>query len=62
MENNSDKKQNIQKASGLLVGGCLFLGMAAGWYFGKMLIGMFAGLGIGLILHGVIVLSNANKN
>lgn len=61
MEVNNNKNENITKAAGLIVGGCLFLGMAAGWYMGRLTIGMFAGLGVGLLLYGVIMLSNANK-
>jgi len=62
MENtNKEAKQAVQKAGGLLFAGCMFLGMAAGWYFGKMTIGIFAGMGLGFILMAVTMLSAANK-
>ena len=62
MENNTNEaKKAAQKAGGLLFTGCMFLGMAAGWYFGRMVIGMFAGMGIGFIMMAVVIVSSANK-
>lgn len=57
-----NRKEDIKKASSLIIGGCLFIGMASGWYFNKLIIGMFAGLGLGLLLYGVITLNETNKN
>ena len=50
-----------KKGGGLLFTGCMFIGMAAGWYFGNLVIGMFAGMGIGFILMAVTLLSDANR-
>ena len=60
---NTDKetKKTAQRVGGLLFVGCMFLGMAAGWYFGTMTIGMFGGMGIGFILMAVVFMSEANK-
>ena len=60
-ENKSESKKAAQKVGGLLFVGCMFLGMAAGWYFGDMKVGMFAGMGIGFIMMAVSVMSEANK-
>lgn len=62
MENDQKKpnKSSI-KAGGLLFTGCLFLGMAGGYYFGNMLVGIFAGMGLGFVLKAVISLSDAQK-
>lgn len=54
-------KQTAQKAGGLLFVGCMFIGMAAGWYFGNMLIGLFGGMGIGFFMMAVVIMSAANK-
>ena len=59
---NNDARSAARKVGGLLFTGCMFIGMAAGWYFdGKMVIGMFAGMGIGFILMAVVIMSAANK-
>ena len=60
-EQNTDKKSSAKKAGGLLFTGCMFVGMAAGWYLGNLTIGMFAGMGIGFIMMAVVVMSNSNK-
>jgi len=52
METNNNEKQgekHNEKVSGLLTGGCLLLGMGVGFFVGKMLAGLFIGLGIGLL-------------
>ena len=64
MENQikpTDKIKESRKAGGLLFTGSMFMGMAAGWYFGNFTIGMFAGMGIGFILMAVVIASNASK-
>ena len=62
MENESNgKKSAAQKAGGLLFVGCLFIGMALGWYFGDIKIGLFGGMGIGFVMMAVVYLSAANK-
>ena len=60
-EQNKDAKSAAQKAGGLLFSGCMFLGMAAGWYFDRMVIGLFAGMGLGFIMMAVVIMSAANK-
>ena len=59
--NNNDKKSAAQKAGGLLFAGCLFIGMAAGWYFSDIKIGLFGGMGIGFVVMAIVVMSAANK-
>ena len=60
-DQNQDKAKASRKAGGLLFVGCMFIGMAAGWYFGAYQIGMFGGMGVGFIMMAVVVMSNANK-
>jgi hypothetical protein len=62
MENNNNEAQKTaRKVGGLLFIGCMFIGMAAGWYFGALNIGMFGGMGIGFIMMAVTWMSAANK-
>ena len=60
-ENSDNKRKEAKKISGLLFSGCMFIGMAIGWYSGHFNLGMFAGMGIGFILMAVVIASNANK-
>ena len=59
--NNEDKSKAGKKIGGLLFTGCMFIGMAAGWYWGNLTIGLFAGMGVGFILMAVVVASNNSK-
>jgi len=59
--NNNDKKSAAQKAGGLLFTGCLMLGMATGWYFGDIKIGLFGGMGVGFVLMAIVIMSAASK-
>lgn len=58
---DKQKKKDAQKTGGLLFTGCMFIGMAIGWYSGAFTIGMFAGMGIGFIMMAVVIASQANK-
>lgn len=60
-DNKEDRKKAIQKTGGLLFVGSMFLGMAAGFYFHRVAMGMFAGMGLGFILMAVTYMSEANK-
>lgn len=60
-DNQKEKVKAARRVGGLLFVGCMFLGMAGGWYFGKMNIGLFAGMGIGFIMMAVVTMSEANK-
>ena len=40
--------------SGVLIGGFTLLGMAAGWFFGDFKIGLFTGIGLGLVLSAFL--------
>jgi len=60
MEQN-DKRKNVSMAAAFLFVGCMFLGMAAGWYLHNMKLGLFGGMGIGFILSAVVYLSQASK-
>ena len=55
------KKKDAQKTGGLLFTGCMFIGMAAGWYFGHFTICMFTGMGLGFIMMAVVTASQASK-
>ncbi len=61
METKAEKSKEARKAGGLMFTGSMFIGMAAGWYFDHMVIGMFAGMGIGFILMAVVIASEASK-
>lgn len=60
-QTQNENAQASRKAGGLLFTGSMFIGMAAGWYFGNFLIGMFAGMGMGFILMAVVIASQASK-
>jgi len=60
-DNSDDQKKATQKAAGLLFVGCMFIGMAAGFYFGRVPMGLFGGMGIGFIMMAVVWMSAANK-
>lgn len=49
-ENHDDAKKSVRKVGGLLFVGCMFIGMAAGFYFKAMPMGLFGGMGIGFIM------------
>ncbi|MBI3502359.1 MAG: hypothetical protein HY063_11250 [Bacteroidetes bacterium] len=58
---NTEKKSAAKKAGGLLFVGCMFIGMALGWYFDAYQIGMFGGMGVGFIMMAVVILSQSNR-
>ena len=60
-DNRTERAKAGKKAGGLLFVGCMFIGMAAGWYYDNYQIGMFGGMGIGFIMMAVVALSHANK-
>ena len=62
MENETkESKKTAQKVGGLLFVGCMFIGMAAGWYFERLNIGLFAGMGLGFIMMAITYMSAVNK-
>jgi hypothetical protein len=60
-DQNQDKVKATRKAGGLLFIGCMFVGMGAGWCFGNINAGLFAGMGVGFIMMAVVLLSAASK-
>jgi len=56
-----ERRGNAKKAGGLLFTGCMFIGMAIGWYIDRFQIGMFGGMGVGFIMMAVVYVSEANK-
>lgn len=58
---SDERKKAARKAGGLLFVGCMFIGMAAGFYFDAMVIGLFGGMGLGFIMMAVVIMSDANK-
>ena len=60
-EQNDNGKAAAKKVGGLLFVGCMFLGMAAGFYFHEVQIGLFGGMGMGFIMMAVAIMSAANK-
>ncbi len=59
---NTDKMKDSKKTGGLLFTGCMFIGMAAGWFFGHFNVCMFAGMGIGFIMMAVVIASQSSKH
>ena len=59
---NTDKTKEAKKTGGLLFTGCMFIGMAIGWYSGAFNIGMFGGMGVGFIMMAVVIASQGSKN
>ena len=57
----TDKMKETKKVGGLLFTGSMFIGMAAGWFFGHFSMCMFAGMGVGFILMAVVYASQAVK-
>ncbi len=57
----TNKMKEAKKTGGLLFVGCLFIGMASGFYFGNLLVGMFSGMGLGFIMMAVAIASQASK-
>lgn len=60
-DTEKQKKKDAQKTGGLLFTGCMFIGMAMGWFFGHFQVCMFAGMGVGFIMMAVVIASQANK-
>jgi hypothetical protein len=56
-----ESKKVARKVGGLLFVGCMFIGMAAGFYFHAVPMGLFGGMGIGFIMMAVATMSDANK-
>lgn len=44
-----DNSKEKDKVAGMITGGCLLLGMGVGFFIGKLLAGLFIGLGIGVL-------------
>jgi len=62
MENqNSNYSKSAKKAGGLLFVGCMFIGMALGYYFENIKIGLFAGMGAGFVMMAVTVLTASKR-
>jgi|GEM_PF-954487 len=64
MESDDDqtgKKNAAQKAGGLLFVGCMFIGIAVGFYVKNIAMGTMGGMGLGFILMAVVALSASNK-
>jgi len=56
-----EKIKTTRRVAGLMFAGSMFLGMAGGWFFGHLTIGMFAGMGMGFILMAVVIASQASR-
>ena len=52
MENQIQNKE-VNKVAGKLFVGFMFLGMAAGMYFGRVSIGLFAGMAAGFFASAI---------
>lgn len=57
----TERRKEAKKVGGLLFTGCMFIGMAAGWFFGNFAMCMFAGMGLGFIMMAVVHVSETNK-
>jgi hypothetical protein len=65
METQTEKPDAVKEArktGGLLFSGCMFIGMAAGWFSGAFTIGLFCGMGLGFIMMAVVLMSQTAKN
>ena len=50
---DSPREKNAKRAGALLFTGCLFIGMAAGWYLDMMHVGLFGGMGVGFLFMAI---------
>ncbi len=50
MEN---KKMNASSIGGVMLVGCMFIGMGLGFYFNQVVPGMFIGMGVGFLAMGI---------
>lgn len=57
----TDKTKEARKIGGILFTGCMFIGMAIGWYSEALTIGMLAGMGLGFIMMAVVMVSATSK-
>ena len=44
------------KAWGVMIPGCMFVGLGLGYVFGSVATGLFIGMGIGFLLTGILSL------
>lgn len=51
----SEKKDNKKEAAGIFIPAGLFLGFAYGFMSGNIAMGMFAGMGLGFLLFGLVM-------
>ena len=56
-----EKEKSKSELAGMICGGCLFIGMGIGWAMGRMVPGLFIGLGVGLVAMAVILLGARGK-
>lgn len=57
----TEKNNESKKVGGLLFVGCMFIGMAAGFFFGDFTMYMFGGMGLGFIMMAVVHASQSAK-
>lgn len=56
-----DKEKSNSQLAGMVCAGCLFIGMGIGWAMGSLRIGLFIGLGVGLVAMAIVLMSMRNK-
>ncbi len=56
-----DKEKSNSQLGGMICGGCLFIGMGIGWAMGSLRIGLFIGLGVGLVAMAIVLMTMRRK-
>ena len=56
-----EKEKSNSQLGGMICGGCLFIGMGIGWAMGSLKVGLFIGLGVGLVAMAIVVMAMRNK-
>ncbi len=56
-----EKEKSNSQLGGMICGGCLFIGMGIGWAMGSLKVGLFIGLGVGLVAMAIVGMAMRNK-
>lgn len=56
-----EKEKSISQLGGMICGGCLFIGMGIGWAMGSLKVGLFIGLGVGLVAMAIVGMAMRSK-
>lgn len=56
-----EKEKSNSQLAGMICGGCMFIGMGIGWAMGNLKVGLFIGLGVGLVAMAIVLMGMRNK-